>query len=221
MIDRYKIILFDWDGTLVDTCDVILECHNHVRGAMGFAPWSKEDLFERNGTSQSTRELYPEIYGDKTEEAIAMLNAYVDKVHLDYVRVMSGAQQLLDYIRTLTIPMGLVSNKRHAALVKEVEYLKWDHYFLSIVGAGRADKDKPSATPLKFAADAIDPSIDPSEIIYIGDSETDLKSAQNFGCSRALIDWGKDKTPLVEQYAPCHALSSLDDLIEKPQKKAC
>ena len=62
-----KAVFFDWDGTLVDTCGMVLDAHNHVRKIHNLPLWEAEDIFGR--VSRSARETYPKIYGDRAAEA--------------------------------------------------------------------------------------------------------------------------------------------------------
>lgn len=227
MNKNYKAIIFDWDGTLVDTCGLILDAHNHVRTYMGHETWTMDDFLGR--ASKSAREYYPEVYGERSDEAQRVLYEYVAEHHLNYLKLMDHAEELLIALKNRNIPLGIVSNKRHDFLLKEVSVTKLESYFDVVIGAGYTDEDKPSPEPLLFALSKIDVNLKPSEILYVGDTETDLMCAQNTKCPVAFVQTDKPRPDLVDKYKPdfvWNDLCSFDEAIEglsfiNPIKKAC
>lgn len=207
MIKNYKAIIFDWDGTIVDTCGLILDAHNHVRENMGHAKWTLDDFLGQ--ASKSAREYYPEIYGDKSDDAQHILYEYVDEHHLKYLDPMASAPELLSHIQQLKLPMGVVSNKRHSNLMIEIETVQYLPYFTSMIGAGFAEKDKPSPVPLLMAMAEIDAALNPQDVLYVGDTETDLMTAQNTGCDCVLIQSDRPRPDLIAKYNPAYAYHSL------------
>lgn len=220
MIEKYKAIIFDWDGTLVDTCGLILDAHNHVRTYMGQELWTMDDFMGR--ASQSAREYYPKIYGDRAEEAQKVLYEFVEEHHLTYLKTMPNAANLLS---ACPLPMGVVSNKRHGTLHTEIKAMNWEEFFVCVIGAGRAKKDKPSPDPLLMAIKEIDPDLKPSDILYVGDTETDLLCAQNAGCPVALVQSDKPRPDLIKKYNPDYAWDDLSPFLAEistfqPEKTA-
>jgi phosphoglycolate phosphatase len=208
-LSQYKAVIFDWDGTLVDTCDLVLDAHNHVRKHYGHAEWSMDDFLGQ--ASKSAREYYPEVYGDKADEAQVILYEYVEKHHLNYLEPMNQAQEILE---TIDLPMALVSNKRHKFLHIEVEVMGWAHHFKSMIGAGHAEKDKPSPIPLLLAISEIDTRLKPSDILYVGDTETDILTAKNTGCDVVFIQSDKPRPDLIETYNPAFFFNDLKSFAE-------
>ncbi len=215
MILNYRAVIFDWDGTLVDTCGLVLDAHNHVRSYMGLKLWVMDDFLGR--ASKSAREYYPEVYGARAEEAMKLLYEYVDANHLTYLKAMPHAVKLLKMLTAHNLPIGIVSNKRHETLQTEVKAMGWADYFIAIVGAGIAEKDKPSPAPLFMAMDKIDTSLEPKDILYIGDTETDLLCAKNASCPVVFVQSNRPRPDLVELYDPiivCPDLPTLIPLLE-------
>lgn len=208
---KYTSIFFDWDGTLVDSLAVIVKAHNHVRVAFGLEPWEMVDYF---GTaSQSARDLYPTIYGDKAPDALKMVYAYLEEHGKDQTQPLDGALELLQSLKERGVTMGVVSNKSHKLLNEEIRHMKWDRYFAAIVGAGYAKADKPNPDPLLVAIKEAGLPDDLSTLLYVGDTETDLKVAQGAGCDSALLLHGRtDMGGLVERFKPVHVTQNLPAL---------
>lgn len=212
ILTQYKAIVFDWDGTLVDTCGLILDAHNHARQYMGHDLWTMDDFLGK--ASKSAREYYPEVYGDRSDEAMKVLYEFVEEHHLTYLKPMAGSEEILELFKNHDIPMAVVSNKRHETLLIETKTVEWATHFKSIIGAGHAAKDKPAADPLLMAIKEIDESLAPEDILYIGDTETDLICTQKAGCDAVLIQSDKPRPDLIETYNPKYTYFDLISLIE-------
>jgi phosphoglycolate phosphatase len=210
---KYTSIFFDWDGTLVNSLGVIVKAHNHVRVAFGLEPWEMIDYF---GTaSQSARDLYPKIYGDKAPDALKMVYAYLEEHGKDQTEPLDGAVLLLEALKKKGITMGVVSNKSHPLLNAEIKHMKWDRYFSAIVGAGYAKADKPNPDPLLIAIKEAGLPEDVSNLLYVGDTETDLRVAMGAGCDSALLLHGRtDMGALIDRFAPVYVTQNLPELHE-------
>lgn len=149
----------------------------------------------------SSRELYGPLYGDQAEEALETLSRFMEENHLKHLEVLPDSLELLNFLKEQNIPVGIVSNKRHQFLLREVSHLGWDHLTRISIGAGYADKDKPAADPLLLALKEC--GITPGAgVWYVGDSETDMLTAQAAGCSPILVRHHHDNAHLAEKYSP-------------------
>lgn len=206
-----KAVLFDWDGTLVDTIPGLRKAHNHVRNALGFPDWTEDEFWEN--LKHSSRDLYPRIYGDRSDEAMQILRDFMDENHLSYLSELQDARAVLEVLRARDIPCGVVSNKRHEVLLREISHLGWQGFFFDALGAGVAAKDKPAADPLFLMLDRTSRGLLPQEVWMVGDTETDLAAGKAADCPTVLITHGKDKSALIEEYKPLHVLRSCSELL--------
>jgi phosphoglycolate phosphatase len=199
MQHNFKAIFFDWDGTLVDSLHFLHTAHNHVREELGEKIWSLDEF--KGMMKYSSLQLYPKIYGDRAGEGLEILKAFMADEHLKYLDPMAGAAVLLDHLHQSGVPMGLVSNKRHMFVVREVEHAGWGHYFKAVIGAGEAANDKPSADPLILALSRAGLQPGP-DILYVGDTEADLECAANAGCTQAFLYHASPDNPLISKHNP-------------------
>ncbi len=191
--------MFDWDGTLVDSIQSIFMSHNHVRDYLNLPRWTMEEL--HSYMRYSTREIYPQLYGDRAEDAIRELVQFSGENSARYVRLFDGTVAMLESARAAELPMGIVSNMRHDALLKQVASLGLAEYFKIIAGAGYADKDKPDPAPLIKALREM--GLVPGEdILYVGDTVTDLQCARAAGCRVAFFHHSRDQQSLIDEYKP-------------------
>lgn len=206
-----KAILFDWDGTLVDTIPGLRIAHNHVRTTMGYEPWTEAQFWEN--LKYSARELYPRVYGEQSPDALKILYEYIDNNHLKYLKVLPHAQDLLNLLDNRRIPYGLISNKRHEYLLKEISHIGWENRFFHAIGAGVAARDKPAADPVHKIFELGGVSFEPQDVWFVGDTETDLATGQAFGCSTVLITHGRNMKGLIETFKPLHVVNDCSEIL--------
>jgi len=209
MTAQPRAILFDWDNTLVDSWDTIHDALGHAFIAFGREPWTLAEVKER--TRLSLADAFPKLFGDRWPEA---RRHYLDRfleIHLERIRPLPGAEQLLDLLGAMGLPLGVVSNKTGYILRLEAEHFGWSARFRKIVGAGDAAADKPDGAPILLALHAVGQPPGP-EVWYVGDTEMDMACAANAGCAAVLLAGGD----LVEaagtaaprfRFAGCEALA--------------
>lgn len=191
-----RAILFDWDGTLIDNWPVIRLALNDTLVAWGREPWTMQEVMER--VSKSQRDSFPLLFGDDWEAARDHFYARFEEHHLTGLELLPGVVATLDALAEAGVWLGVVSNKRGDFLRKEVAHLGWNGYFGGIVGANDAVRDKPAADPVHLVLAGTGHAIDRT-IWFVGDSATDVQTADAAGCTSILIRHpGANPTPLPE-----------------------
>jgi phosphoglycolate phosphatase len=206
-------ILFDWDGTLIDGFDVIFSGYNIALMHFGLPPMTLEQA--RANLRLSSREIFPRIFGNDAEEAQKVYYKNVIENHLLHIKTMPGTSDLLDFLKAHHIPMGVVSNKTHAILLREIEHMGWGDYFSAVVGAGVAARDKPAPDPLLLAADQLQMSPDKHELWYIGDTETDMEAAHAARFKPVFTAHGLGEILQLNQFPPAISVNDHNDLIAR------
>ncbi|MBL4589502.1 MAG: HAD family hydrolase [Alphaproteobacteria bacterium] len=171
------LVIWDWDGTIVNSIPLIFAAHNHVRTQLGYDAWSFLEF--QKVAHKSSRDAYPALYGNRCDDAFLLLSEYLEAHHLD-VELCSDAKEALQALALLNVPMIIVSNKTHKFLLKEVKYFGLGVYFSSVLGASEAEHDKPDQRAVEHALKMA--GIDVSSINsawLIGDSQTDVDCAKN------------------------------------------
>lgn len=207
---RPRALLFDWDNTLVDTWETIHEALVVTFTAMGREPWTLQETKLR--VARSLRDAFPALFGARWEEALQL---YLDRfraIHLERLKALDGAAELLTELGQGAFYLGVVSNKTGAALRREAEHLGWTGHFRRLVGAGDASQDKPDPAPMRLALEGS--GIACAETWYIGDTALDMECARNAGCLGVLLG----ARPLAEEsfagfrpalhFADCRGLGS-------------
>jgi phosphoglycolate phosphatase len=175
-----KAIIFDWDNTLVDTWPLIQIAIDKTMVEMNRKPWGLEKV--RDTVHKSMRESFPEIFGSDWEKAGEIYKNTYRSIHLDQIRLISGAVELVDKIQQKGILQFIVSNKIGFTLRKEVAKTGIEKSFFSIIGAGDAYDDKPSRKPVDLALMGSDLDPQKDEIWFVGDTIADVECAYNSNC---------------------------------------
>lgn len=197
-----KLILFDWDGTLVDSFAFLEAAHNNALRLFKMPERPKNWFSIYFGKPRDF--IYQDIYAERGDEARGHFETFVRENHKTLLQPMVGAQDMLEKLQTLNVNMGVVSNKRSEFIHKEVTHLGWDIYFKSVIGAGDAKADKPSADPVYEALRQSGlGGLSMEDVLYVGDTDVDMKTAHNAKCPYILmnaneptIDWITDEKPL-------------------------
>ncbi|MDB3952536.1 HAD family hydrolase [Alphaproteobacteria bacterium] len=202
-------IIFDWDNTLVDSWQTIHAALVETFIAMDQKPWSFEETKIR--VRQSLRDSFPNLFGTRWKEAEAIFYSAFERLHIKNLRPMPQAEIMLSRISARIPILGVVSNKTGKLLRKEATHLKWDRFFLELIGAGDASRDKPSPAPvelfiknngLKFV----------SNIWYIGDTDIDIETARNSGCLAVLLHTNCPEPSNFGEFLPEITLSGCEEL---------
>ena len=207
----YHYILFDWDGTLVDSMPLVLAGHNVVRAHFGLEAWTVEDALTK--ATKSARENFAALYEDRADEADKIFYEYVNRHRFQEIKPMAYTPECLKAFKANGVVMGVVSNKKHEYLNVEIPHFKWDQYFDVIVGAGEAARDKPAADPIHLALSRLHPVPKKPQVLYVGDTEVDLLAAQNAGVDCAYVHHGKPDIRLTEG---SKSVWSRESLAERP-----
>lgn len=208
----YQVVLFDWDGTLVDSMPLVLAGHNVVRAHFGLGAWSVEDALTK--ATKSARENFAALYDDRADEADKIFYEYVNRHRFQEIKPMVYTSECLKAFKANGVVMGVVSNKKHEYLNVEIPHFKWEKYFDVTVGAGEAARDKPAADPINLALSRLHPAPKKPQVLYVGDTEVDLLAARNAGVDCAYVHHGKPDIRLIESYAPVWSGTTLSALPE-------
>lgn len=211
-----SFVIFDWDNTLVDSWACLEKAINMTFEKMGHAAWSQEEV--RSRVALSLRDHFPKLFGERWEEARDVFYAAFKSVHLDYLKPLSGVDEMLQGLAARKISMGVVSNKTGLYLREEADHLGWSGYFHRLVGATDAERDKPAPDPVHLVLHGS--GVTPSEAVwFVGDAPVDMECALVCGCTPVLLrahppgeEEFKSHRPSVVFLTPLELLAHIDRL---------
>lgn len=192
---KYKHIVFDVDGTLVDTEYAVLHSlQDTLRILSGKEIPCAELEFALGITGIDALKILeiPNI-----SHAIGLWEKIL-RNYIDANKIFEGIAELLENLRKLDYKMGIVTSRTREEFTHEFCRLGISHYFTTIVCADDTQEHKPNAAPLLKYVQLSE--IDYGEVLYIGDSEYDSKCAENAGIDFALAVWGSHGRRIKADY---------------------
>lgn len=210
VLPRPRAVVFDWDSTLVDNWGAITRALERTFLAMGHIPWSEDEVRAR--AKKSLRDTFPDLFGDRSDEAAQLFYDGFEAVHLETLRPLAGAADLLEGLAARGIPTAIVSNKNGGYLRREASHLGWDRYFHRVIGATDAPRDKPAPDPVFMALDGSGVAVGP-DVWFVGDSAVDLACARAAGCIPVLVHPDDPHPEDLSQHPPAVHLPGCPELL--------
>lgn len=200
--NEIKAVIFDLDGTLLDTLEDLKNAVNYALSSNKMPERTLDEVrqFVGNGVRKLMIRAVPE--GDsnpKFEETFRLFKEYYKDHCKDNTGPYEGIMFLMEELKARGIKMGIVSNKFDSA-VKELDKEYFEGYTLSAIGEMQGVERKPAAdTALKAMKEL---GVEPGECIYVGDSDVDIKTAINAHIPCVSVTWGfRDKEFLIQNGA--------------------
>ena len=188
----FQAILFDLDGTLLDTLADIAGAANAGLKALGFPvhPIESYRRFVGDGAGCLARRVMPEDHQDDetVERCREIIAAEYAKCWADNTRPYPGIPEMLAGLHERRIPMAVLSNKPHDSTRTVVEGYFPEHYFHIVRGSLPSVPIKPDPAGALQIAEELD--ILPGRFVYLGDTDTDMRTAVAAGMFAAGALWG-------------------------------
>ena len=185
-----KLVLFDLDGTLLDSAPDMVATINRMRAARGQGPMPLDEL--RPHVSKGSRAMsaaaFPELGGDVPSEMIReFLDTYEQELG-KHSLLFDGVAELLDAIEADGARWGIVTNKPEYLAQQVMPQLGWETRSAIMIGGDTLPQRKPHPLPLLHSAEALGVAIE--DCVYIGDDQRDIDAARAAGMRSVVALWG-------------------------------
>ncbi len=187
---RYNTVIFDLDGTLLNTLDDLRDSLNDALVQKGYTPKTLEEVrrFVGNGVKTLIRRSVPEGVGEEEVNSILELfKANYDHNKQNKTRPYNGIMELLLDLHRYNYKLAIVSNKYDAA-VKELAKTYFGNLIPVAIGETMQIKRKPAPDSIFEAVKELESDL--SRTVLVGDSETDVQTAKNAGIPCIGVTWG-------------------------------
>ena len=207
----YKVLIFDWDGTLADSIHRIVEAMHVASERSGFALCS--DLAVKGiiglGLPEAIRTLYPQI-GDA--ELVAFRQHYADHyiaLEAEPSPLFEGVLESLEAFRDEGYQLAVATGKARRGLDRVLKSHGWEDYF-DITRAADETASKPH--PLMLEQILAHCAVRPEQALMVGDSSFDLQMARNAGMASVAVSYGAQSIEALRAYEPCLAIDHFSQL---------
>lgn len=196
---RPAALVFDLDGTLIDSRRDITTAINLMREGYGLTPLALEQVVGMVGEGARVlieRAVGGELPAEQIDEALARYLAHYDAVCLDATRPYPGVEAMLADLAA-SFPLALLSNKGEALSRKVLAGLGLAGHFREILGGDSLPTRKPDPAGLLLLADRLGVPVE--RLMLVGDTRIDAETAQAAGCPFSMVEWGFPRPPGVEE----------------------
>lgn len=202
-------ILFDLDGTLVDSLDLTVACFTHAcRQHLGVAP-SREWILGTIG--RPLREALEEAAPGRCDELLDAYTAYHVTHHDRLLRPFPAAMATARRLHERGLALGIVTSKRRAAALRALAFYQLVPLFTTIITLEDTTRHKPAPDPLIEGAARL--GLPPTAVVYVGDSAHDIRAAQAATMPAAAALWGAGTRTELAALEPDVLLAAPDDLL--------
>lgn len=209
MTSNIDTLLFDLDGTLIDTNELIIQSFLHTLGKYYPDQYKREDVLPFIGPTLV--ETFGSMDETKIEEMVQVYRDFNLSRHDDLVKEFDGVHETISILKEKGFKLGIVTTKRLDVVKKGLELTKLDSFFDVIVALDHVTKAKPDPEPIMKALEQLDST--PDRAIMVGDNFHDILGGKNAGTKTAGVAWAIKGRAYLEEYNPDYILDNMRDLL--------
>jgi phosphoglycolate phosphatase len=194
-MERPAALVFDLDGTLIDSRRDITTAINRMRAELGLPAIPLADVVTMVGEGARLlveRALGPGFTPDQVDQALVRYLGSYGEVCLDETVTYPGIVEMLEALAP-RYPLALLSNKGEAFSRRILDGLGLTRFFAEIVGGDSLPTRKPDPAGLHLLAERLGVPLE--RLLLVGDTWIDAETAHNAGCAFALVEWGFPRPP--------------------------
>jgi pyrophosphatase PpaX len=211
---RFRVVLFDLDGTLIDSGPIILASMQHAVRTVLDREIAYEELAATVGGQGLVAQM-AELDPDRVDELIEVYREHNDPLH-DTLEAFAGMVDVLPRLRADGRRLGIVTAKRHRTVALAFDRFPWlEEQFEVVIGHEDTAHHKPDPDPVLEALKRLDAT--PDESAYVGDSPFDIRAAKAAGAFAVAVSWGgihsHERLLAEEPDAVVHAPEELLDVV--------
>lgn len=204
-----RVILFDLDGTLVDTTDLIVNTFLSVLSEYEINMFNSDDVKMMIG--RPLREQMTDIYSGDIDSIMNRYQELYFELHDNYAREVPGIRQLLTELKRTGFRLGVVTSKRKISAYPELESFGLVHLFEHIICADDTVLHKPFPDPLHEAIGRFGGAIE--DFVYVGDTIFDIQAANSAGMKSLAVTWGPVSENKLHSENPTLLVHSIEELM--------
>ncbi len=205
-----EAVLFDLDGTVVDTIPHILASFRHATADVLGESLPDDELMHHVGIP-----LVQQMRHFTTDESTVgrLLSSYHEfshRTHDDAVWLYPNTMSALEVLHRADVPMGIVTSKSRVMADRAITLFELGQYFRTVVTADDTPAHKPDPLPIIIGSEAL--GISPERAIYVGDSPMDIEAGNGAGAYTIAATWGVASRDRLEAASPGAIINDIAEL---------
>ena len=212
-----KAVLFDFDGTIMDTNEIILESWRHVFKEFRGRVCADEEVLGSFGEilEDTMRQTFPDI---DTKLTVESYRNFQRTLYKDRIKLCDGIDGLVKGLYERGIKVAIVTSRFRGSTIEGAQRFGIAEYITDYVGCDDTKAHKPNPEPLNIALEKL--GVTKDEAIYVGDSKYDIQCAHNAGMKAVLVNWTiclakKDRVGINKADFEIDTAGDLFDIIDK------
>ena len=209
---RYRAVLFDMDGTVLDTLADLTNAVNHILSMYGMPERAPREVagFLGNGAAFLLSKAAPEgTSGELLREMLSVYQPWYDSHCAILTAPYPGIVPLMEALKEAGVRQAVISNKQDSA-VRQLAAQHFPGLLETAVGESATVRRKPN--PDAVLAALREMAVKPEDAVYIGDTEVDLRTAENAGLACAVVGWGFRTEEELREAGAGHVFQSAAEL---------
>ncbi|MCP3031389.1 pyrophosphatase PpaX [Halobacillus sp. A1] len=203
-------ILFDLDGTLIDTNELIIASFTHTLGQYAERPYSREEILEFIGPP--LRESLSKVNPIRVDEMVETYREHNTKNHDEYVTAYEGVVDTVKTLKGQGYRLGIVTTKMRHTVEMGLALTGLEGVFETVVTLDDVHHAKPHPEPVIKALEALNGTA--AQSLMVGDNTHDIEAGKNAGTKTAGVVWSVKGRQVLDDLNPDFMLHKMDDLIE-------
>ncbi len=210
---KIQAVLFDLDGTVLDTIGDLTDSLNGALEEFSLPPHSEKEVesLVGNGIRNLVKRAAPDRSKEELEQVYQSFMKRYRKHLTDRTRPYRGIEVLLKKLKQQGYKLGVISNKKEE-LVQRLCETFYPNLFDLVMGETEGIPRKPDKAMMVYALQQME--ISREEVIYIGDSETDREAAMNAQIPCVLVAWGFRKRPAIDKMKSEYTVDTPEEIAE-------
>ena len=188
---RYPVVLFDLDGTVIDTGSIILASMRHAAETVLGGEYSDAQLLASVGGPGLEAQMHA-LDPTRVDELVRVYRAHNELLH-ETIGPCAGMDDVLDELKERGHRLGIVTAKRRETVDLAFARIPIEHLFDVVVGGDETTEHKPHPAPLLLALERL--GARPEDAAYVGDSPFDMQAAKAAGLYAIGVSWGRIHAP--------------------------
>ena len=210
-----KLVIFDLDGTLLNTIADLSAAANYALEQCGFPLHTVDEVrsFVGNGIGKLLERSLPE--SERSQANMARMRekfvSYYNIHNADLSKPYPGISDMLLRLQERGILLAVASNKYQLATEKLVAYYFPKVHFAKVCGQREGIPTKPHPMVVESILSAV--NVEKSDVLYVGDSDVDMQTAINAGVDAVAVSWGFRPRAELEDFHPLAVIDAADELV--------
>lgn len=204
-------VIFDLDGTLVDTKELIYKSFEHTFAQYkpGYTLSEEEkQSFLGPTLKQSFLRYFKE---EQVDEIIACYRAYNHEHHDEFVKPIPHVKETLEYLKENDYPLAVMSNKLQDIVRMGLKQFDLESYFEIILGGADVERPKPDSIGILTACEQL--HVPHDDVVYVGDAPTDIEACKKMGAFSVAFVYEESRAQEMQLCKPCAIIRDMSDLI--------